>query len=495
MPGVCDTRGRMPGASLFRGRAQELIRRSPVTCPPGATIADVAREMSVERVGSVVVVGADGTPLGIVTDRDLRRKIVEIARDPKATCAADIMSAPLVTIAPGAFAFDALFEMTRRAIHHIAVVDAGHLLGIISTNDFIALQAEHPVILAREITRAMSIESLRDVGSRTVGLVRRLVDDGGSAYDVARLVAELNDRLVTATLGLTALALRAGGTPEPEVGYCWLLFGSEARREQTLRTDQDNGLVYEDPPSAIQEPVESYYRRFSSAVVENLVTIGFTRCPGDVMASNPRWCQPFSIWAGYFRKWMLEPQPDPLLAAQIHFDLRALGRPHSLGRALSDLITNEAPRQRLFLRLIGQDLVDRRLPLTLFGNVAVERRGERRGTVDVKVAGLPLVGAARLHALELGLAETNTIDRIQAAGARGLYTAAETREISDAFNHVMRLRLVHQLEQLERGDVPDNAIRVNRLSRGDGLLFRDALRTVQRVQAGVRARFQTDLMR
>jgi CBS domain-containing protein len=493
--GVCDTRDPMLAPSLFRGRVQELIRRPPVTCPPGAPLTDVARQMSVERVGSVVVLGADGTPLGIVTDRDLRRKVVEIARDPKAASAAEVMSTPLVTIAPAAFAFEALLEMTRREIHHLAVVNADRLVGVVSTNDFIVLQAEHPVVLAREISRATSVESLREIGSRTVGLVRRLVNDGGSAYDVGRLVAELNDRLVTATLGLTTAALRAHGTPPPETGYCWLALGSEARREQTLRTDQDNGLVYEDPPSGRRESLQAYYRHFSAAVVDNLVTIGFPRCPGDVMASNPRWCQPLSVWAGYFRTWMSEPEPEPLLAAQTHFDLRPLGATQALGQALRDLIVEEAPRHRSFLRLLARDVVDRRPPLTVFGNVAIERRGARRGTVDVKAAALPLVGAARLHALELGLAETNTVDRLYGAGARGLYTEAETREISDAFKHVTRLRLVHQLEQLERGDVPDNAVRVNRLSRGDGLLFRDALRTVQRVQAGVRERFQTDLMR
>lgn len=485
----------MPAPSLFRGRVHELIRRPPVTCPPRASITDVARQMSVEQVGSVVVTGADGTPLGILTDRDLRRKVVEVARDPKTTCATEIMSAPLVTIATTAFAFEALLEMTRREIHHIPVLDAARLIGVVSTNDFIALQAEHPVILARAIIRATSVESLRRLGSRTVGLVRRLVDDGGSAYDVGRLVAELNDRLVTATLDLTASALRGRGTAPPDTGYCWIALGSEARREQTLRTDQDNGLVYEDPPPDMREQVAAYYRRFSSEVVDNLVTIGFPRCPGDVMASNPRWCQPFSVWVRYFRHWMSEPEPGPLLAAQTHFDLRPLGPAHAVAAALRNVIVEEAPRHRLFLGLLARDVVDRRVPLTLLGKVAVERRGERRGTVDVKAAGLSLVGAARLHALELGLAETNTVDRLHAAGARGLYTEAEAREISDAFKHVTRLRLVHQLEQLERGEGPDNAVRPNRLSRGDGLLFRDALQTVRRVQAGVRERFQTDFMR
>jgi CBS domain-containing protein len=143
--------------------------------------------------------------------------------------------------------------------------------------------------------------------------------------------------------------------------------------------------------------------------------------------------------------------------------------------------------------LLAHDVVSRRVPRTLLANVAVDRRGPERGTVDVKAAGvIQLTGAARVHALELGLPETNTIDRFRAAAARGLYTAAEAREITDACQHLMRLRLVHQLDRLAAGAAPDNRVDPERLSRADALLFRDALATVERVQAGLRTRFATD---
>jgi CBS domain-containing protein len=231
-------------------------------------------------------------------------------------------------------------------------------------------------------------------------------------------------------------------------------------------------------------------------VIDALVTIGFPRCPGDVMASNPAWCQPLSGWSRYFRHWMDEPNPAPVLAAQIHFDLRPIAGDVSLGAALRELIVREAPARRLFLGLLARDIVDRPVPLTVFGNVAVERRGAHRGTVDVKAgATIPLAGGARVTALELGLTETNTIDRIRVAGGRGVYTEAEARDLADAFQHVTRIRLVHQLDQLAHGKRPDNRVRVDRLSRADALLFRDALRTVQHLQAILRDRFKTDLLR
>jgi CBS domain-containing protein len=474
---------------------RDLIGRPLVTCPPGLSAAEVARQMLREGVGSLIVTGDDGRPLGIVTDRDLRRKVVAEGRDAAATTAAAIMSAPLVTIEPGAFAFEAVLEMTRREIHHLLVVEDGRPVGMVSSHDFLLLHTAHPVALAREITRAVSLPALAELAGRVTRLVRRLVDEGGTAHDVGRIVAELNDRLVVRALGLVAGALEEAGEEAPPVPYCWLALGSEARREQTLRTDQDNGLVYADPPPGLAERAEAYYRRFAAAAIDALVEVGFPRCPAGAMASNPRWCRPVAAWTGYFRQWLEETTPQRVLDACIYFDLRPLVGDLGLARPLLDVVRVEAPRRRIFLGFLARDVVTRRVPLTFLGRVAVQRRGPRRGTVDVKVAGgLQLVGAGRLHALELGLAETNTVSRFRAAGAHGIYREAEVREITDAFQHLMRLRLLHQLEQVERGEAPDNHVDPARLSHADGVLLRDALRTVTRVQAGIRERFATDLV-
>ncbi|MGH7278391.1 MAG: DUF294 nucleotidyltransferase-like domain-containing protein, partial [Candidatus Rokuibacteriota bacterium] len=423
-------------------------------------------------------------------DRDLRRKVVAAARDPAITSAADIMSTPLVTTRSAAFAFEALLEMTRHDIHHLVVLDEGRLTGVVSSTDVLVLQTTHPVTLGREIGRALSLDALATLAARVTALVGRLVDEGGTAYDIGQIVAELNDRLVVRVLALAAGELEEAGEPAPPVPFCWLTFGSEARREQTLRTDQDNGLVYADPPAELAEGVAAYYTRFAAAAIRGLVTIGFPPCPGDVMASNPRWCRPLSAWERYFRRCMTEPTPEQILAASIHFDVRPLVGALELGERLSGLLRREAPSQRLFLALLARDVVGRRPALTVFGRIAVEGRGPREGRVDVKGGGgMQLVGAARLHALELGVAESNTIDRFRAAGAHGIYGEAQTREITDACQLLMRLRLAHQLEQLARGQTPDNEVTPARLSHADALLLRDALATVRRVQSVVSGRF------
>jgi CBS domain-containing protein len=213
------------------------------------------------------------------------------------------------------------------------------------------------------------------------------------------------------------------------------------------------------------------------------------------MASNPKWCQPLSVWCANFRRWIGHPLAEEILAASIFFDLRPIGGDLDLGARLAELIRAEAAAGHVFLAHLARDVAARRVPLTLFGNIATESSGPHRGSVDLKAAGgQQLVGAARLAALELGLAETNTVDRIRAAGAAGLYTHEEAREMADAYQHLMRLRLAHQLARIEAGDPPDNHVDPARLSHAEALLLRDALKTVRRVQDGLRDRFLTDRM-
>jgi CBS domain-containing protein len=472
----------------FLRRIEALVTRAPVTCDPATSAADIARLMSRAEVGSVLVL-ADDRPIGIVTDRDLRRKVVAEARDAATTPASDLMSFPVVSVSPQAFVLDALVLMTRRGIHHLAVTTEDRCVGVVSASDILRLELPHPVALSRAIGLAPSVTALKALASDVTHVVRRLIRAGASAYDVGVLVAELNDQLVQRVLDLVTAELMTAGD-RPPVPCCWLAFGSEARREQTLRTDQDNGLVYADPPPAEAVVAATYYGRFAEAAVRALVAIGFPSCPGNVMATNPALCRPLSGWLDNFRRWMDHPSPSEVLAASIHFDLRPIAGVIQLGQQLSRAIEHEAPKCRVLLALLARDVASRPPPLTLFGRVAT-----RHGRVDLKGAAvLPLVGAARVHALELALPAVNTIDRFREAGARGLYTRAETTEISEAYGHVMRLRLVHQLAQLDDGVAPDNRVAPRSLSRGDGLLLRDAFRTVTMVQAGLRERFRTDLL-
>jgi CBS domain-containing protein len=192
---------------------------------------------------------------------------------------------------------------------------------------------------------------------------------------------------------------------------------------------------------------------------------------------------------------MRETTPEHVLAASIFFDLRPIGEAGDLGARLAAEIRTAAPKETLFLRRMAQEVVQDPLPVGLFGRLAVEREGPRRGSVDLKQGGSrQLVGVGRVHALAQGLDETNTVDRLRACAAGGIYTETEVRDVIGAYQHLLRLRLVHQLDQLERGEDVDNHVRVDRLPRADALLLRDALRIVAEVQKRIRHHYGTDLL-
>jgi CBS domain-containing protein len=476
-------------SSLFATRVRDLIRRAPVTCVGQLSAIQVARLLTREGVGSAVVCDPQGAPLGIVTDRDLRRKVVAEGRDPSLVLAREMMSSPLITMPPTAFAFEAVLEMTRRGIHHLVVVEDLRLVGVISAYDLLRLHAAHPVTLVREIGRATTLDALTEIAGRITPLVRHLLDAGGTASDIGQMVAELNDRLVARVLGLTAETM-AGTGERPPAPYCWLVLGSEARREQTLRTDQDNGLVYGDPPLELADQATAYFKRFAEAAVEGLVTVGFPRCTADLMASNEQWCQPLSVWTRYFRRWIAADWPAQVDAAVILFDLRPVAGDPRLAEALLAIIRTEAPANRTFLRLLAREAISWEESITFWGRLAVERTGPHRGAIDVKRFGIQqLVGAGQVHALELGLSELHTLDRIRAAGARGIYTDGEVREIVEAYQFLTRLRLAHQLALVEQAVPADNWIDPLALSRSEGALLRESLKTVERVKAQVSKRY------
>jgi CBS domain-containing protein len=480
--------------ALFVRRVRDLVERSPVTCPPATPVAEAARLMSERSVGSVIVADAAGRPQGIVTDRDLRTRVLAAGLDPS-TPAARVMSSPLLSVESEHSALDALLEMTRRNIHHLGVVAGGRLVGVLSSHDLLGLQDAHPVRVAREIESAADVDGLARTAWRVESVVRWLASGGAGPIHIGRIVAELNDRLVRRALALIEIDLEAAGHGRAPVAYSWLVAGSEGRREQTLKTDQDNGLVYRDPPAGAEVVTAAYFERLATAMGETLTRLGFPRCPGGFMASNPRWCQPMSAWRRYFGSWMETPQPEPLLRASLFFDLRPIAGEEEVGRSLWEWVCETAPTQTLFLRHMAHAALDRQVPLGLFGGFVVERSGVHKDRLDLKARGVfPMAQAMRVYALSLGIRPTNTIDRLRAAGEQGIFTEAEVAELSDAYQVIARLRLSHQLACLDAGATPDNFIRPRTLGKTDRLLLKEAFRSVAWLQRGIEERFQTALV-
>jgi CBS domain-containing protein len=493
-PSALEALGARGDLSLFVRNARDLIKGPPVTCAPATPVSEAARIMTAHGIGSVVVADPGGAPLGIVTDRDLRSRVVTRGL-PGNTPVTAIMSSPLRFIDPAVRAFEALLEMTRAGFHHLGVVEDGRLIGVVSSHDMLGLQAAHPIGLAREIEIAASLDSLAAVAPRLQSVVRWLAGMGVGAVEIGRILAELNDHLVRRTLALVETALEGEGAGRPPVAYSWLAVGSEGRREQTLRTDQDNGLVYADPAPDHAGDAEAYFTRFAEAAGAALARLGFPPCPGGFMASNPRWRRSLSSWLGEFAEWMDRPEPKRLLFASLYCDLRSVAGDEGLAGRLRSWVCERAPSASLFLSFMARDALVRRPPLGLLGGFAVLRSGPYRGRLDLKAGAIfPVTQTLRVYALSLGVPETNTLDRLVVAEARGAIGVEEARDLRQAFEVVSRLRLGHQLEQLDAGLPPDNWIDPARLGKSDRLLLKEAFKTVAWLQRMLEDRFQTNLV-
>lgn len=462
---------------LFTAQVGELCRRAATTVAPETTIRQAARRMVEDRQSAALVVGTGGGPIGIVTDSDLRTKVVAEGQSID-TPVDRIMSHPVVTVDEKDPCFEVVLRMLQSNIHHVAVTREGALQGVITNHDFMVLQGRSPLAFSEDIEHQTTLEGLAPVSRKTLTIIGALLREGARAANIIRIISELNDRVVRKVL---ELAEREFGPPP--VPYCWLALGSEGRKEQTFRTDQDNALVYADPRETQRAKVVEYFRRFTVFMRSGLVRCGFEPCPANCMASNPDWCQPLSVWKGYFTDWISEPTPQAVLKSQIFFDFRPLHGDESLAWELRDHLGRLIPDYPVFLGFLANMLVKNRPPIGFFGTVAVERSGEHKDGLNLKLKAVaPLVDIARLFALEKGVRPASTLDRLEALRGGTTMISDLVDELEYAFEFIALLRTHHQYRQMEAGKPIDNFIHLDALSNLERQSLKNTFRLILKVQ-------------
>lgn len=470
---------------LFGATVGDFMHGPPVRVSLQDTIRQAAMQMVEQKVGSVLVVDPSGDALGIVTDTDLR-KAVAFGMDFDVPVSV-IMSSPVASVDWRESVFTALLAMMQRHLHHLAVTRDGQVLGMITSHDIMVLQGKSPVALFREIMAQHTPEGLHPLGHRIPLVVRILVEEGAKANHITSLLSVLNDTLVERLL--SCIAKELGPAPVP---FCWLFLGSEGRREQTLRTDQDNALVHADiEDDVIARAAAVYFEAFAIKARDHLVACGYPLCPGEVMAANPRWRMSVSQWRGTFDQWIRKPEPEETLNASIFFDVRPGYGEASLGEALRSHLVRAVPGQELFLRQMAGNCLQSKPPLSFFKGFMVEKDGEHKNTLDIKLKGVaPMAEFGRVLALQAGLAETNTFLRLTRLMEQGHLPQDLGREALEAYEFLMQVRLVHQLEQQESGKTPDNRIAPDALSDLEKLTLKQSFQIIGQVQGYLKESFR-----
>ncbi len=444
-----------------------------------SSIQQAAASMAEYRVGSLLVHDPDDEEniVGIITDRDLRGKVVAAGLDYNLPVK-EIMTGPVQTVLSQSLCFDVLLKMMSTSIHHLAVERGGRVIGVVTSHDIMLLQGHSPYYLFKEIRGQQKISGLYVLAQKIPEVIRGLIKEGAKAGNITQMIAILNDHILERML--TLLEEELGPPPVP---YCWLLMGSEGRREQTFKTDQDNAILYADPANDEEKAaVKTYFKEFAAKAIDHLVNCGYPLCPGEIMATNPKWCQPLSVWKGYFTTWISAPDPTELLHATIFFDFRSGFGDHRLARDLRKHLNREARKQDIFLFHLARQCMSTRIPLSFFKNFIVDRDGEHKNQLDIKRQGLtPFVNFARVLALKHGISETNTLARLKALLAADFVSHEVWASANDAYELQMQQRLIHQLRQIEEGVLPDNHINPEQLSELERRMLKDAFTVIERL--------------
>ncbi len=481
-------------AALVRSRVAEVMARDPLTCLPATTVRAAAHRMSLRQVSSIVVTEESGHPIGVLTDQDLRGRVLALGRSADRPVA-EFMSTPVHEISPDAYAFEALLAMSRHGIHHLVVSDHDRVVGVISDHDLQGLTGSSPVGVVRDIEKVTSVAELVAVHRKIDRVLELLLRLGGSAATMLALVSEFNDRLTLKLLELITEQIENQGGGRPPVPYVWMALGSEGRREQTLRTDQDNALILANVPPEREADIKSWFLGFADQVVAGLEACGFPRCPGEIMANNPRWCQTEAQWQKTFARWLAEPKPLTLRLASIFFDLRALYAEADYLETLVEKVHQGLEDNRLFLRAMAKNALANRPPLGFLRQFVVEKSGEHKNKLNLKLSGLtPIVDGARVMALERGVAETNTLARLAAAERAGILSPTLGADLREAFGFITLLRITQHLEARARGDAPDNFVDPAGLNNLQRKMLKESFAVISQLQDLLEHRYQTRLI-
>lgn len=473
-----------PETNAMMLQVQTVMSTQLLTVRAIDTAQTVARAMSERRVSSAFVMD-DNKLAGIITDRDFRARFVAQGLSPETPVAALMTPEPL-TIKSSDNLFATTLLMTQRGIHHLPVMDGDELVGVVTTSDLIISRQDDPVYLVQHISRQAEVAGIKALLAGVPNLLVQWVQAGVRALQISRILTAISDAV---TIRLIQLAEQGLG-PAP-VPWCWVGFGSQARGEQLLGADQDNGIIIS---NEYQEQHAQWFSDLAEQVCNGLNECGYVHCPGDVMASNPQWRQSLCNWQETVHKWARSPTPDAVMRVSIFFDLRAIYGDDTLCAALQETMLEQTGQNTIFQAALAANALDSKPPLGIFRRFVVDRNGEHADQLDLKKRGiLPVTEIVRLHALANGVKAVNTTERINALAAAGALTLVDSRNLADALNFIQQQRVKHQCEQIVNGSAVSNFLNPRDLPKITKEQLRDAFTIIDEAQSAVKQRYRAGL--
>lgn len=471
---------------FFSQTVARLKRTNLVTCNHDTTIRDAAALMARNHVSSIFIKDPNGIIDGIVTDNDLRTRVVAKGVDTHRP-ARSVMSSPLKTIPDDSQIFEAYTMIMQDRLKHLPLKNAdGVITGVITDKDLIAAQGDSPYLLIREIAGASSLDAIIKIHERLPGILKILIQSGAKAGNLSKLVTAVSDAILNRIIQFAIDKLGA-----PPCRFAFMIMGSEGRSEQTLKTDQDNAIIYETIFEENEhQRIRDYFLKLGHLICTWLDTAGFTFCTGDNMAKNPKWCQPIDVWKGYFFDWVHKADAEDLLHASIFFDFKGAWGDLELVDELRGFLFRSLKGWTGFFRSLTENALYFKPPIGFFRNIVVESKGEHKDSFDIKRAMLPIVDFARIYALKHEIRETNTLSRLYQIYARNIITQQEYSDIDQAYNYLLQLRFMGQISAiLDENRAPNNFCNPDNLSKLDQTMLKEIFKRIEKLHIKITIEF------
>ena len=471
---------------FFNQPISAIFRPNIVSCAHDATLNEAAQKMAKIGSGSIFIKNEEGKVDAIITDADLRNSAMAKGLDGEHPASA-IVSSPVVSVPADSQVFEAFITMIGEDTKHLAVSSkANDIIGTISDKDLIAAQANSTYLLIKTIKSAKNVNQLENMHSKMALMLLDPIRNGANPEYITRLITTFSDAILDKVIEFSIAKLGS-----PPCKFAFMIMGSEGREEQTLISDQDNGIIYEDLKNDKDKASASaYFGKLAELVCNHLNTAGYKFCSGDCMAKNPKWCQPLLNWKKHFHHWIYEGSPEDLLHASIFFDFRGVWGDLELTDRLKSFLLDSVEKRAGFLRHLTENALHFKPPIGLFGKLVVESKGEHKDALNLKWAMQPIVDFARVYSLKHGIVQTNTLTRLFRLYTKHVLTNKQYIDLIQSYNYVMHLRFLRQITTIiDEEKPPDNYINPNNLSYLDTAMLKEIFKKIEQFQQKLKAEF------
>ena len=471
---------------FFNQPISAIFRPNIATCPHDATIGDAAQKLAGNGSGSIFLKDEKGKVDAIITGADLINSA--FAKGMDASHPADaIVSSPVDSVPADSQIFEAFIAMIEANKTHLAVSSkSDNIIGTISAFDLIAAQANSTYLLIKTIKTAKTINQLENIHSKMALMLLDPIRNGANPEYITRLITTISDAILDKVIEFSIAKLGS-----PPCKFAFMIMGSEGREEQTLISDQDNGIIYEDLENDTDRANASeYFGKLAELVCTQLNTAGYKFCDGDCMAQNPQWCQPLLNWKKYFHNWIYQGSPEDLLNSSIFFDFRGVWGDLGLTDQLKSFLMNSVEKRAGFLRHLTENALHFKPPIGLFGKLVVESQGEHKGAFNLKWGMQPIVDLARIFSLKHGIVQTNTLTRLFRLYTKNVFSNQQYIDLVQSYNYVMQLRFLRQITTIiDEEKSPDNYLNPKNLSYLDTAMLKEVFKKIEQFQQKLKGEF------